>query len=104
MNKSSDELKNFEQDSSVEYCNKINSCEDDLVKETVKEIWMKVFKIERTDTSMDFFTFGGSSLQAARIISRIRKKLEVKLKMVDLLNNSSLENLIKVVKSKRNVT
>jgi acyl carrier protein len=47
------------------------------LEQTLAEIWQELLGIERVGIHDDFFELGGHSLLATRIVSAIRKKIEV---------------------------
>ncbi|MDQ6815235.1 MAG: condensation domain-containing protein, partial [Bacteroidota bacterium] len=56
-------------------------------------IWQELLGIERVGVHDDFFEMGGHSLLAMRVISAIRKELEVELAIKDLFIYSTITDL-----------
>jgi amino acid adenylation domain-containing protein/non-ribosomal peptide synthase protein (TIGR01720 family) len=56
----------------------------DLIAGVVAAIWCEVLGLPQVDERADFFALGGHSLTATRVISRLRKSLNVELPLRDL--------------------
>jgi amino acid adenylation domain-containing protein/non-ribosomal peptide synthase protein (TIGR01720 family) len=56
----------------------------------IAEIWKELLHLERLGIEDDFFDLGGHSLLAMRVISAIRKKLEIELNIKDLFENPTI--------------
>ncbi|UCH98534.1 MAG: amino acid adenylation domain-containing protein [Candidatus Aminicenantes bacterium] len=63
------------------------------------EIWSRVLGIEEQRISIDsnFFRLGGHSLNAAIVISKIHKVLNVKLPLVELFNSPTVRGLSAII-------
>ena len=74
--------------SGVEYLAPSNEIEKELVK-----IWSEVLKVEeeRIGIKDDFFDFGGHSLRATKLASKIYQRLEVTIPLKNLFENTSIE-------------
>src|SRR5690606_29759108 len=57
------------------------------------EIWSEIFKKSDVSPNSDFFSLGGDSLDATRMLSLIQARLLAKLTMEELYENSSLSTL-----------
>ena len=71
-----------------------NELEDKLA-----EIWMKVLEIDQVGVQDDFFTLGGDSLLSIRLVSSIRRELDVELAIsafFELITIEKVANYIKV--------
>jgi amino acid adenylation domain-containing protein len=64
----------------------------------VAEIWREVLKVERVGRQDNFFELGGHSLLAVRVISRLRKKLQLEVTIRELFANPVLAELARVIK------
>ena len=64
-----------------------------VTEEIVAGIWASVLKLERVGRNDNFFDLGGHSLLAVRLISRLRKNLNVEVMMADLFAHPSLAAL-----------
>ncbi|WP_332629897.1 amino acid adenylation domain-containing protein [Halalkalibacter flavus] len=81
--------------------NRRNECDLDqsdamltsFVHEPLKEIWLEFFPNEECDPDADFFSIGGHSIKAMKFVSRVNKKLNVKLTLKELFENSTLASL-----------
>lgn len=62
-------------------------------EEKLVAIWQEVLGLDNIGVADDFFELGGHSLNATRLISVIHKQFDVKLSIVDLFDNTTLENL-----------
>ncbi|GAA0555706.1 non-ribosomal peptide synthetase [Chitinophaga japonensis] len=59
----------------------------------MEEIWKEVFKIAQVGRNVSFFSIGGTSLKAIRIISQIYKRFEVLLTINDLFAHPTIAAL-----------
>jgi amino acid adenylation domain-containing protein len=53
-------------------------------------IWAELLGMERISRNDDFFDLGGHSLMAIQVLSRLRKRLDVSLRVPDIFENSTL--------------
>jgi L-serine---[L-seryl-carrier protein] ligase len=53
------------------------SSADRDTKETVAAVWCEILETETIDPDADFFAIGGDSRAAARIITQLRKELDL---------------------------
>jgi amino acid adenylation domain-containing protein len=63
------------------------------IETAVAEIWMELLKLKRVGRHDNFFDIGGHSLLAVRLISRLRKHLNIEVTMGDLFAHPSLATL-----------
>ncbi|MGB3463828.1 MAG: amino acid adenylation domain-containing protein, partial [Cyclobacteriaceae bacterium] len=61
------------------------------LEKSVVEIWEKVLQKERIGIKDDFFTLGGHSLKAVRLINEYQKVLAAKLSLEELFINTTVE-------------
>ena len=68
------------------------------------KIWSEILGIDEKSISIkaDFFTLGGNSLNAIKLITRIHSLLEIRLLISDLFLNSELESLARMIDSLNN--
>lgn len=67
-----------------------------LLSETEKRlisIWESVLRIENISKYDNFFTIGGSSLLAIRVVNRMREEIEIVIQFEDLINNQTINQL-----------
>lgn len=75
---------------STEYVPPRNNIEQKIV-----DIWQHLFGINQIGINDDFFELGGDSLKAITIISKIHKKLKVKLPLAQFFKTRNIRELIK---------
>ena len=68
------------------------------VEETVARIWSDVLKVDRVGRHDNFFELGGHSLLAVRVLSRLRRELQVELGLRQVFASSTLRDLANVVR------
>jgi aryl carrier-like protein len=61
------------------------------VEEALVNIWSNVLGIEPVGIRDNFFDFGGQSLRATRVLTRVRSELGVELGLTALLKNPTIE-------------
>ncbi len=64
-----------------------------VTEELLAGIWAEVLKVERVGARDNFFDFGGHSLLAAQVVSRIRQAAELNLPLRALFQNPTVEGL-----------
>ncbi|MBQ0739766.1 hypothetical protein J9332_36290, partial [Aquimarina celericrescens] len=74
--------------STKEYVAARNEIELELVK-----IWQELLGVDRVGIYDNFFELGGHSLLATRLVSMIRKELEVSVSIRDIFNHTSIASL-----------
>ena len=67
------------------------------VEETIARIWSELLKIDEIGRHDNFFELGGHSLLAVRMLSRLRRDLEVELDVRAVFTNPVLRDLAQVV-------
>ncbi|MCP5105502.1 MAG: amino acid adenylation domain-containing protein, partial [bacterium] len=72
----------------------------DDVERTLVEIWGEVLDVESSHIGMedDFFNLGGHSLKATALISKIHKKMDIKVPLDFLFENPTVGRLARYVK------
>ncbi len=81
-------------DSTESYVAPRNELEKDLT-----EIWSDVLNVKKVGITDNFFSLGGDSIVAIRLISAINKTLNTNIKISDLFANQSIADLSKCVVS-----
>ncbi|MBG1241150.1 non-ribosomal peptide synthetase [Nostoc sp. NZL] len=66
-------------------------------EETLAKIWCQVFGLEQIGVDDNFFQLGGHSLIATQILSRIRDVFQVELSFGQLLENPTINDLVKII-------
>ncbi|MGB7606049.1 MAG: condensation domain-containing protein, partial [Lutisporaceae bacterium] len=72
----------------IEYVAATNDIEKKLVK-----IWSNVLEVDNIGINDDFFTLGGHSLKAIKIVSIIQKELMVEISVGDIFSNLTIRQL-----------
>ncbi|MEO7970848.1 MAG: amino acid adenylation domain-containing protein [bacterium] len=67
------------------------------LEESIAEIWGKVLKIEQPGIHENFFELGGHSLMAAKLISNLRRLLQVELNLIDVFQSPTIAKLAALV-------
>jgi amino acid adenylation domain-containing protein len=65
----------------------------DVVERLLAEIWAEVLGIERVGVRDNFFSLGGHSLSAARVLSRVRNAFAVELPLSLVFERRTLEGM-----------
>ncbi|MDQ1354080.1 MAG: hypothetical protein QG657_4389 [Acidobacteriota bacterium] len=67
----------------------------DEVEEKLVEIWSEVLNIDRGVIGIDhnFFDFGGHSLKASRLVSRLHRIFEVKIPLEKIFNSPTIRSM-----------
>ncbi len=74
--------------SGVEYVAPRNEIEEKLVK-----IWEEVLQRKNIGVSDNFFALGGHSLKALKVVFRVNEEFKIGIKIANLFNTSSIEDL-----------
>jgi amino acid adenylation domain-containing protein len=77
-------------ESGVEYVAPQNETEERLAT-----IWQDILGVEKIGIKENFFECGGHSLKAMKLLARVHREFNVKLKLEDMFNNSSIEEMSK---------
>ncbi len=85
----------------VETKDEIISPETDQEKQMVK-IWSEILDADENSIGLDtnYFTVGGDSMKAIRLISKINSHFNSKLKIPDIYHNQTIQHLLSVVNKK----
>jgi amino acid adenylation domain-containing protein len=62
-------------------------------EEVLARIWREMLDLKKVGVRDNFFELGGHSLMAVRVIARINETLDVKLGVIDLFSNPTIEAL-----------
>ncbi|HEV2800537.1 MAG TPA: non-ribosomal peptide synthetase, partial [Pyrinomonadaceae bacterium] len=75
-----------------EYVRARNGVEQQLV-----DIWVEVLRVERIGVHDDFFELGGDSLIATRLVSRVRRSLDVEVPLATLFKHTTVASLAEYI-------
>jgi acyl carrier protein len=75
----------------------------DPVEEAVAGIWSKLLDVGRIGVKDNFFEFGGHSLLAVQLITRIRDTFQVDLPLRALLDAPTIRQLSSVIRSNETI-
>jgi acyl-coenzyme A synthetase/AMP-(fatty) acid ligase/acyl carrier protein len=64
-----------------------------LTEETVAGIFAEILALPRVSADLSFFTIGGNSLQAMRVVSRVNKAFGIKLSIRKLYGNATVSGI-----------
>ena len=68
-----------------------------LLEESVGKVWCDLLKLERIGIHDNFFELGGHSLMGAKMISNLRRSLNVELNLVDVFQAPTIARLGEVI-------
>lgn len=66
-----------------------------------EELFMPILRTEAVDVTGNFFGIGGSSLQAAQVISGIRRRFTIEISTADFFRDPTIEGLAVLVERRR---
>ena len=81
-------LKDIEIQTQVKYVPPRNDIDKKLVK-----VWEQILEVDKIGIKDNFFDLGGHSLKATRIISYIDKEFNLRLNLLTIFNNLTIEHL-----------
>ncbi len=67
-------------------------------------IWQDILKVNPIGINDDFFEMGGHSLSATRLVSAVRKNMEIELALTELFENPTIRELAHLIKNKKRGT
>jgi amino acid adenylation domain-containing protein len=73
------------------------------IEQILAEIWRQVLGKERIGTTDDFFEIGGHSLIATQIVNRIKARLEVEIRLLDLFGSPTISKLASIIERARSM-
>lgn len=73
----------------------------DRVEQELARIWSQVLRVEMGNIGIDanFFDWGGHSLKAASMVSKIRKELNAEVPLSELFRNPTIRRLSRIIKN-----
>ena len=69
------------------------------VEAKIEKLWKEVLDVEKIGRSVSFFTIGGTSLKAIRLISALYKEFGTLVKVLDIFSNPTIAQMAKLVGS-----
>lgn len=70
----------------------------DETERKLATLWEEVLEIDKAGVLDDFFKIGGHSLKATYLITRIKTEFNVKLDLISVFNNATLEEMANEIK------
>ncbi|WP_344854062.1 amino acid adenylation domain-containing protein, partial [Pedobacter jeongneungensis] len=64
-----------------------------VTSQILKEIWQDVLSVKQISLTESFFSIGGDSIKAIRVVSKINKVFNIELGIADFFELESIENL-----------
>ena len=68
-----------------------------LLEKSVAEVWLDLLKLDRVGIHDNFFEVGGHSLMAAKLISNLRRNLNVELNLIDVFQSPTIARLAELI-------
>lgn len=72
----------------------------DRLEEKLAEIWKELLQVKKINTTDNFFSLGGHSLIAIRLVSRIHKEFSVEIGIWEVFQYSTISSLARLLRSK----
>ncbi|EPR13013.1 non-ribosomal peptide synthetase [Ruminiclostridium papyrosolvens] len=63
------------------------------IEEKMAVVWQKVLGLDKVGTNQNFFTLGGDSIKAVKLVSRMNSALGTNIKMKDIYLNQNIKEL-----------
>ena len=70
------------------------------IQKQLINIWKEELEVDEVGINESLFALGGHSIIAVKILDKINNKYKIDVKLIDFLNNNSIEELSRVVESK----
>ena len=86
----------FEHQTIAKLCALLDSAPRTPIEQTLAEVWAEVLRVEKVGVNDNFFELGGDSIQAIKVISRLRKR-DVKLTSRQLFEHQTVAALAAVL-------
>ena len=67
------------------------------LEESIAAVWANVLKVEQPGIHDNFFELGGHSLMAAKLISSLRRQLQVELNLIDVFQSPTIARLAALI-------
>lgn len=78
-------------------------CPQGAVEQALAAIWKRLLGMEVNDAEASFFSMGGHSIMAVRLVAMIEKELRVHIAVNELMAHSSIARLAELVEGKAGV-
>ena len=75
-------------------------CPQGVVEQTLAAIWKQLLGMDVCDAEASFFSMGGHSIMAVRLVAMIEKELRVHIAVNELMAHSSIARLAELVEGK----
>jgi amino acid adenylation domain-containing protein/non-ribosomal peptide synthase protein (TIGR01720 family) len=72
------------------------------IEQQLTTVWMDLLHVRKIGRNDDFFELGGHSLLAIRVVSAIRKELQVEVSISDLFEHTTIANLAAFIERNSN--
>jgi acyl-coenzyme A synthetase/AMP-(fatty) acid ligase/acyl carrier protein len=82
---------------------KINEKEKKYLENKIIKIWRTILNNNKINKYDNFYEVGGDSLLIIKIISKIKKDLNINLSIEDVLNNPSIDKLIYLISQQKKI-
>lgn len=73
---------------------------ESTIEQKLSVLWMELLNVPRVGLTDNFFELGGHSLKATKLMSRIHKEFNVKLRLLELFNHPDLRSQGALIASK----
>ncbi len=67
------------------------------LEETVARVWCELLKLDRVGIHDNFFELGGHSLMGAKLISNLRRRLDIDLNLIDVFQSPTVARLAELI-------
>jgi acyl carrier protein len=68
-----------------------------FLEESIAKVWCSLLKLERVSVQDNFFELGGHSLLAAKLISNLRRDMNISLKLIDVFQSPTIASLAALI-------
>ena len=75
-------------------------CPQGAVEQTLAAIWKRLLGMDVSDAEASFFSMGGHSIMAVRLVAMIEKELRVHIAVNELMTHSSIARLAELIEGK----
>jgi amino acid adenylation domain-containing protein len=68
-----------------------------FLEESIAKVWCSLLKLERVSVHDNFFELGGHSLLGAKLISNLRRDMNINLKLIDVFQSPTIASLAALI-------